>query len=86
MKLLTCWSTTKRRNKQCESDAFPSATNLRFHRIQTVDSWIRDYGPNFLINGHGDAAFNDWIFNAWGNKYETLKQDDRIPRVLEPGG
>ena len=64
---------------------FPSATNIRFHRIQTVDSWIRDYGPNFLINGHGDAAFNDWIFNAWGNKYETLKQDDRIPLVLEPG-
>ena len=68
-----------------ERCTFPSVTNLRFHRIQTVDSWIRDYGPNFLINGHGDAAFNDWIFNAWGNKYETLKQDDRIPRVLEPG-
>ena len=22
---------------------------IRFHHIQTVDSWIRDYGPNFLI-------------------------------------
>jgi len=26
---------------------FPSATNIVFHRMQTVDSWIRDYGPNF---------------------------------------
>ena len=26
-------------------------------------------------------AFNDWIFNAWGNKYEELKQDDAIPNV-----
>ncbi|HEX2268641.1 MAG TPA: agmatine deiminase family protein, partial [Pyrinomonadaceae bacterium] len=29
-------------------------------------------------------AFNDWIFNAWGNKYESLKQDDGVPRLLEP--
>src|SRR6266567_1149858 len=27
---------------------FPGAANLRFHHIPTVDSWIRDYGPNFL--------------------------------------
>src|SRR5689334_3358059 len=30
---------------------FAHAENIRFHRIATVDSWIRDYGPNFLING-----------------------------------
>ena len=24
--------------------------NIRFHRIPTVDSWIRDYGPNFLVS------------------------------------
>lgn len=64
--------------------AFPGAENIRFHRIPTVDSWIRDYGPNFLIDGHGSVAFNDWIFNAWGNKYETLKLDDRVPRLIEP--
>lgn len=64
--------------------AFPSVENLRFHRIPTVDSWIRDYGPNFVVDDNGAIAFNDWIFNAWGNKYETLKQDDRVPRLLEP--
>ena len=63
--------------------SFPGAENIRFHRLPTVDSWMRDYGPNFLIDGHGGSAFNDWIFNAWGNKYEALKQDDRVPRVLE---
>jgi agmatine deiminase len=63
---------------------FPSAANIRFHHIPTVDSWMRDYGPNFLIDGRGRAAFNDWIFNAWGNKYETLKHDDRVPLFLEP--
>jgi agmatine deiminase len=66
--------------KRCQ---FPSATNLVFHLIKTVDSWIRDYGPNFLIDGKGTLAFNDWRFNAWGDKYEDLKQDDRVPKELE---
>ena len=63
--------------------AFPGAENIRFHLIETVDSWVRDYGPNFLINDKGELAYNDWIFNAWGNKYEELKDDDSIPARLE---
>jgi agmatine deiminase len=63
---------------------FSHAQNVRFHQLPTVDSWIRDYGPNFLISDTGAAAFNDWIFNAWGDKYEALKQDDQIPQLLEP--
>ena len=82
---------------------FPSAENLRFHQIETVDSWIRDYGPNFLVSdtmsdtlqfvGHPrekqptevgqPLAYNDWVFNAWGNKYEELKKDSSIPKRLE---
>jgi agmatine deiminase len=62
---------------------FPSAENIRCHQIPTVDSWIRDYGPNFLINDKNQLAYNDWIFNAWGNKYEELKRDDSIPTRLE---
>jgi agmatine deiminase len=62
---------------------FAGAENIHFHRITTVDSWIRDYGPNFLVNDDVKLAFNDWRFNAWGNKYEELKQDDSIPQRLE---
>ena len=62
---------------------FPVAENIRCHQIRTVDSWIRDYGPNFLLNDKGGLAYNDWIFNAWGNKYEELKKDDSIPALLE---
>jgi agmatine deiminase len=67
-----------------ERCAFPTAHNIRFHRIETVDSWIRDYGPNFITRANNEAAFNDWTFNAWGDKYEVLKRDDQVPRVLEP--
>lgn len=62
-----------------------ASENIHFHRVKTVDSWIRDYGPNFVIRDDGSTAYNDWRFNAWGNKYEELKQDDRIPQVLEAG-
>jgi agmatine deiminase len=62
---------------------FPGSQNVRFHQIPTVDSWIRDYGPNFLVNAAGEVAYNDWIFNAWGNKYEELKRDDSIPAKLQ---
>jgi agmatine deiminase len=62
---------------------FPSVKNIRFLQTPTVDSWIRDYGPNFLISNNGGLAYNDWIFNAWGNKYEELKKDDSIPARLE---
>ncbi|MFN2530604.1 MAG: agmatine/peptidylarginine deiminase [Pyrinomonadaceae bacterium] len=59
-------------------------SNVRFHQLQTVDAWIRDYGPNFLIDDHGLLAYNDWRFNAWGDKYDQLKKDDRIPSLLQP--
>ena len=57
----------------------PQAKNVRLHIIPTVDSWIRDYGPNFVVHDDGRVAFNDFGFNAWGGKYETLKADSRVP-------
>ncbi|HEY6803467.1 MAG TPA: agmatine deiminase family protein [Pyrinomonadaceae bacterium] len=63
---------------------FDSVANLILHQIETVDSWIRDYGPNFLINNQDQLAFNNWRFNAWGDKYEDLKRDDQIPTILAP--
>lgn len=65
---------------------FKGSNNIRFHRIPTVDSWIRDYGPNFIVKAAASGkslAYNDWTFNAWGNKYEELKKDDAIPELLE---
>src|SRR5918993_4145986 len=58
---------------------FEGAERVRLVKLETVDSWIRDYGPNFLVNDRGGLAYNDWIFNAWGDKYDALKHDDAIP-------
>ncbi len=58
-----------------------------FFRIPTADVWIRDYGPNFIVKNDplkSEPAFNRWIFNAWGERYESLKADHAVPdRLLE---
>jgi agmatine deiminase len=59
--------------------------NVILHPVPTADSWIRDYGPNFLKRkqkNKEEIAYNRWIFNAWGNKYEALLPDDGIPERL----
>ena len=56
--------------------------HLDLVEVETVDSWIRDYGPNFLIGQDGQLAFNHWRFNAWGGKYEALMRDASVPSRL----
>jgi agmatine deiminase len=52
-------------------------------QIATEDAWIRDYGPTFLVNTRlQQVAMVKWIFNAWGNKYDDLLADNRIPYEL----
>ena len=36
------------------------------------DSWVRDCGPTFVINGKGMLRLVDWQFNAWGGSYNGL--------------
>ncbi len=56
--------------------------NLDLIEVETVDSWIRDYGPNFLLGPQGELGYNHWRFNAWGEKYETLMRDASVPSRL----
>jgi len=54
-----------------------------FFHIPTEDAWIRDYGPTFVVNSElQEPAIVKWIFNAWGNKYDDLVGDNRIPYEL----
>lgn len=58
------------------------ARHVALHRVRTADSWFRDYGPIVVARGRGRARRRlalDFTFNAWGDKYATLKRDDDIP-------
>jgi agmatine deiminase len=39
------------------------------------DSWLRDSGPTFVVDGRGGVAGVDWRFNAWGEKFLPYDQD-----------
>ncbi len=53
------------------------------HAMPTNDSWIRDYGPVFMVGPNGELACHDFAFNGWGGKYdESYAADDVIPRRI----
>jgi agmatine deiminase len=57
--------------------------NLKFHLADYADVWFRDYGPSFVIHREEHVlAMVDWTFNAWGNKYPDLLDDDTIPLLI----
>jgi agmatine deiminase len=58
----------------------PRLSRIRFHVAEYADIWFRDYGPIFVVHRAArQLAMTKWIFNAWGNKYETLLKDNRVP-------
>jgi agmatine deiminase len=58
-------------------------SQIVFVPLAAEDSWIRDYGPTFVIRpGRNPLAMVKWRFNAWGDKYDDLIGDDRIPGEL----
>jgi agmatine deiminase len=59
---------------------------VRVVEMSTDDSWIRDCGPTFVIDGHGGRRGVDWIFNAWGGLeaglYFPWDADDQVARKV----
>ncbi|MEM6506289.1 MAG: agmatine deiminase family protein [Planctomycetota bacterium] len=52
--------------------------------IDTNDSWVRDFGPVFVVNEQTQRlACHDFHFNSWGAKYEAVRPlDDVVPQHL----
>ena len=58
------------------------APEIRVVEISNDDSWMRDCGPTFVVDGKGGVRAVDWIFNAWGGLdgglYFPWDQDDLV--------
>lgn len=50
--------------------------------LEIGDSWTRDTGPTWLIDGRGNLAGVDWRFNAYGEIYSSYRVDDDLARRL----
>lgn len=54
-----------------------------YHLHPTNDSWIRDHGPDFIINPiTKQKLVLDWGYNAWGGKYPPYEDDNEIPTLV----
>ncbi len=65
--------------------------SVRVVEISNNDSWMRDCGPTFVVDGRGGVRGIDWDFNAWGGLngglYFPWDLDDAVPqKVLEIEG
>ena len=59
---------------------FPGLENIRFHQIPTVDSWIRDYGPNFLL-AEPSSGKTHIVVNSLE---QALAEDDKLNFIGHP--
>lgn len=90
VKLLVDSADEKKRVEKILSRRPVTLKNLDYIVHPTVDVWIRDYGPNFLLrknaagSGSAELGYNKWIFNAWGNKYADLATDTGVFDALRP--
>jgi agmatine deiminase len=49
--------------------------------MRVDDMWLRDSGPVFLSNGHGQIAGSVFNFNGWGNK-QMHERDGNVAAAL----
>ena len=62
-------------------DAEIPLDRVQLHIIPTDDAWIRDYGPNFLVEKKWEVACNKWGFDSWGGKYDW-QQDNEAAGII----
>ncbi len=78
-------------HRQFENARHMLPPSVRVVEISNNDSWMRDCGPTFVVDGRGGVRGIDWDFNAWGGLngglYFPWDLDDAVPqKVLEIEG
>jgi agmatine deiminase len=73
---------TKQKATKIFKEAKIDLDKINFYVSDYADVWFRDYGPIFVKNQNHELAMIHWDFNSWGQKYETLLRDKRIPEVI----
>ena len=50
------------------------------------DGWLRDTGPTFVIDKSGGMAGVNWVFNGWGGRYPSDKDNQIAAKVISDLG
>jgi agmatine deiminase len=61
-------------------------SSVEVHCADIDDGWLRDSGPTFVIDGSGDIAGVNWVFNGWGGRAPHDKDDEVAGKLLSELG
>ena len=70
-------SQAEQRARRTLSRSAVDLSRVEFFPFATDRSWIRDYGPLFVMGPSGMIAATEWKFNAWA-KYPDWQKDDAV--------
>lgn len=70
-------------NKEIVLNPINGNNNIKFHRIDYDDAWVRDTGPVFVKNSNVTKGIC-WGFNAWGGESEGLYSDWSKDQLVAP--
>src|SRR5258706_12598975 len=59
-----------------------TASGINTFSLPHDDSWMRDNGPTFVVDGRGNVAGIDWQWNAWGNNYPEHERDAAVAEAV----
>jgi len=71
-------------DKQTLANSFPNLQNIELIQMLTNDTWVRDFGGIDIYKNHKRRTY-DFIFNAWGNKFDASMDNTITKRLFEEG-
>lgn len=71
-------------DKKALATALPSLQNVELIEMPTNDTWIRDFG-GINVYKNGKRQTYDFIFNAWGNKFDASIDNTITQRLFDEG-
>ena len=71
-------------DKKTLATALPSLQNIELIEMPTNDTWIRDFG-GINVYKHGKRQTYDFVFNAWGNKFEASMDNGITQKLFDEG-
>ncbi len=71
-------------DKEKVASLLPSLENVILIEMPTNDTWIRDFG-GIGVYKDGKRQTYDFIFNAWGNKFEASMDNTLTQRLFDEG-
>lgn len=59
------------------------SSEIELIELPLNDAWMRDIGPTFVLNEHGELGAVDWVFNGWGaQSWASWEKDSEIAKSI----